>query len=203
MVPRDIVVVGASVGGVEALRLLVSSLPEDLPASIFVVVHVTPSFLSLLPKLISKWGPLPAAHAEDGETIQHGRIYVAPPDRHLQINGGKLSVVSGPKESHSRPAVDPLFRSAAQHCGARSIGIILSGYLADGTAGLAAIKRAGGVAIVQDPGEAAAPSMPKSALAAVEADYIMPANQMGAVLAKLVVQRIKNPRGKLNPALAL
>ena len=184
-------VVGASSGGVEALRSLVSSLPEDLPASIFVVVHVRPSFRSSLPKLLSNWGPLPASLAEDGETIQHGRIYVAPPDRHLLIDGEKLSVVSRPKENNFRPAADPLFRSAAKHCGARSVGIVLSGYLADGTAGLSAIKRAGGVAIVQDPDEAIVPSMPKNALAAVKIDYKLPANQMGAVLVKLAEQRAK------------
>jgi two-component system chemotaxis response regulator CheB len=191
-VARDVVVVGASAGGVEALHSLVSSLPEDLPASIFIVIHVRPSFISLLPELLSKWGPLPAAHAKDGEPIQLGRIYVAPPDRHLLIDGGKLSVVFGPKENHTRPAVDPLFRSAAQHCASRSVGIVLSGHLADGTAGLSEIKRAGGVAIVQDPDEADAPSMPRNALASVEVDYKLPADQIGAILAKLAVQRVKS-----------
>jgi two-component system chemotaxis response regulator CheB len=190
-VTRDVVVVAASAGGVEALRSLVSSLPEDLPASIFVVLHVRPSFLSLLPKLLSKWGPLPASHAEDGETIQHGRIYVAPSDRHLLLDGEKLSVVLGPTENHTRPAADPLFRSAAKHYGARSVGIVLSGYLADGTAGLLEIKRAGGVTIVQDPDEAIVPSMPKNALTAVKVDYKLPADQMGAVLAKLAAQWAK------------
>jgi chemotaxis response regulator CheB len=203
LVTRDVVCVGASAGGVEALRSFVASLPVDLPASIFIVMHVRPSFDSLLPQLLSKWGPLPAAHAKDGETIQHRRIYIAPPDRHLLIDGRKLSVVLGPKKNHTRPAVDPLFKSTAQHCGARSVGIVLSGYLADGTAGLCAIKRAGGVAIVQDPDEAAVPSMPKEAMAYVETDYKLPAHEIGTVLAKLATQGVRNTRRKPNTVLAL
>ncbi|MEW6299650.1 MAG: chemotaxis protein CheB [Thermodesulfobacteriota bacterium] len=141
---RDIVVIGASAGGVEALAQLVRSLPGDLPAALFVVVHFPPQGMSILPHILNRAGPLPAGHASDGESIRPGRIYVAVPDYHLLVKHGHVRVVRGPKEHYSRPAVDPLFRSAAHAYGPRVIGVILSGNLGDGTAGLMAVKAGGG-----------------------------------------------------------
>ena len=164
MARRDIVVVGASAGGVEALGLLVGELPADLPAAVFVVLHVAPDHKSVLPRILSAAGPLPAKHARDGEPIIPGRIYVARPDHHLTLQDGQVRVVKGPRENGHRPAVDALFRTAAHTYGPRAIGVILSGALDDGTAGLIAIKRQGGLAMVQDPDDALVEQMPRSAL---------------------------------------
>jgi len=185
MPTRDIVVVGASAGGVEALIDLVRGLPADLPAAVFVVMHVPAYGVSRLPEILRRSGPLPAAHARDGETIVPGRIYVAPPDRHLLVRLGQIDLSRGPRENHSRPAIDPLFRTAARAYGPRVVGVILSGALYDGSAGLLAVKARGGLAIVQDPGEAAVDSMPRSALRLVEADHILSATAIGATLASL------------------
>lgn len=184
---RDIIVLGASAGGLNALQQLVRGLPADFSATLFVVVHVPPSGPSVLPELLTRAGPLPAAHAVDGESIERGRIYVAPPDRHLILaEAGTIRLSAGPRENHSRPAVDPLFRSAALVYGPRVIGIVLSGALSDGTAGLWEIKQRGGLAIVQDPGEAVYPSMPHSAMDQVPVDYVLPVAEMPQLLAKLV-----------------
>src|SRR5471030_1262436 len=155
MAGHDIIVIGASSGGVEVLTTLVRSLPVDLPAAVFIVLHVRPDAPSLLPSILSRVGRLPAAHAVDGEPIRTGRIYVAPPGRQLYLNKRRVSVEPGPRENMHRPAIDPLFRTAAQHYGTRVIGVILSGALDDGTAGLQAVKEAGGIAVVQNPADAA------------------------------------------------
>ena len=168
---RDIHVIGASAGGVETLAELVRALPADLPASLFVVLHLPPHAISVLPQILSRSGPLPAAHARDREPIGRGRIYVAPPDHHLLIHRDHVRVVRGPRENNCRPAVDPPFRSAARSYGRRVVGVILSGVLDDGTAGLAAIRQRGGVAVVQDPDEARFSGMPTSALELVGADH--------------------------------
>lgn len=185
MASHDIIVVGASAGGVESVRALARGLPADLAAAVFVVVHISPESPGVLPTVLDMAGPLPAAAAREGEPIRAGRIYVAPPDRHLLVEPGRVHVVRGPKENRCRPAVDPLFRSAALAYGARVVGVVLSGALDDGTAGLAAIKERGGLAIVQDPDEAAFPGMPASALANVEVDHRLRLAEIPAVLARL------------------
>jgi two-component system chemotaxis response regulator CheB len=139
----------------------------------------------MLPHILSRVGRLPATHPEDGDALEYGRVYIARPDHHLTVEPGKVRVVHGPTENGCRPAIDPLFRSAARVYGPRVIGIVLTGALDDGTAGLAAVKEAGGVAIVQDPEEAFAPSMPRSARALVAVDHVLPVREMGLLVARL------------------
>ncbi|MBV9330215.1 MAG: chemotaxis protein CheB, partial [Alphaproteobacteria bacterium] len=160
--PR-IVVIGASQGGVEALHGLVERLPGDFAAPILVVIHVGAG-PSILPSILNDIGRLNASHVKNGDAIRPGHIHVAPPDHHLIVVDGRLELSRGPRENWTRPAIDPLFRSAAEAYGADVIGVILSGGMNDGTAGLYEIKRRGGIAVVQDPDEAEAPSMPQSAI---------------------------------------
>lgn len=185
---HNIVVVGASAGGVEALQRLFSQFPPDLQASFFLVLHISPESPSLLASLIDKASPLIAKTAEDGEQIQPGHIYVAPPDFHLLLKPGYIRLHRGPKENRHRPAIDPLFRSAAIAYRAQTVGVILTGYLDDGTSGLLAIKRCGGIAVVQDPDDADYPEMPSNAIAEVEVDYQLPLNKMGSVIRQIVEQ---------------
>jgi two-component system chemotaxis response regulator CheB len=182
---KDIIVIGASAGGVEALQNLVAGLPRGLSASVFVVMHVGPRSRSLLPELLSAAGPLPAVHPADGAAIEHARIYIAPPDRHLVIQPGHVHLSFGPKEQHHRPSINVSFRSAAEAYGSRVTGVVLTGQLDDGTAGLWDIKRRGGVAVVQHPEEAAFPSMPLSALREIEADYTVRLSEMPPLLTRL------------------
>jgi two-component system chemotaxis response regulator CheB len=185
---HDIIVMGASTGGVEALSRVVYGLHADLPAAVFVVLHVPAQSTSALPLILKRAGPLPARHAVDGEPIQPGRIYVAPPDFHLLVELGYVRLVRGPRENRNRPAVDPLFRSAARAYGPRVIGVILTGALNDGTAGLLAVKRRGGLAVVQDPADAFFPSMPESALEYVKTDYCLPLAEIGSTLSRLAYE---------------
>src|SRR5947209_8666814 len=166
---------------------LAETLPENLPASVLVVLHIGAN-PSALPTLLSDSGPNPAAHATDGEPLAHGRIVVAPPDHHLLVQDGKLRLSRGPKEHFTRPAIDPLFRSAAIDCGSRVIGVVLTGNMDDGTAGLQAIKQRGGLAVVQDPATAIAADMPTSALQYVEVDHCAPLESLGGKLGTLVQQ---------------
>jgi two-component system chemotaxis response regulator CheB len=182
---RDIVVVGASAGGVEALTELAAGLPADLRAAVFVVLHVPPRGESQLPVILSRAGALAAALARDGEEIRYGRIVVAPPDRHLLLTRDQVRIVYGPKEHHVRPAVDPLFRSAALAFGPRVIGVVLTGALDDGASGLLAIKREGGMALVQDPETAVVPSMPRTALRYVNADACLPVTELAGKIVTL------------------
>lgn len=182
---RDIVVIGASAGGLEVLKTLVKQLPPDFPAALFIVWHTSPDARSILPQILDKVGPLRAAHAIDREAIVPGRIYIAPSDHHLLIEGNHSRVTKGPKENRFRPAIDPLFRSAAYAHGSRVIGVVLSGALDDGTAGLWTIKLKGGIAIVQDPNEASHPSMPRSALREVEVDYCVSSTEIADLLVRL------------------
>ena len=185
---HDIVVIGASAGGVEAISLLLSQLPRDLKAALCVVMHLARS-RSLLPEILSRAGQLAAVHPEDGDPLEYGHVYVARPDHHLIVEPGRVRVVHGPTENGCRPAVDPLFRSAARAYGSRVIGIVLTGGLDDGTAGLAAVKEAGGIAIVQDPAEAFAPSMPRSARSLVAVDHVLPVREMAPLITELTRER--------------
>jgi len=185
MPKRDILAIGASAGGVEALQTLVSSLPPDLPAALFVVLHLFPTSESFLPRILSRSGPLPAVHPQDGERIEMGKIYVAPPDHHLLVERDHIHLGKGPKEQHQRPCINVTFRSAAQAYEERVAGAVLTGQLDDGTAGLWEIKRRGGVAIVQHPEEAAFPSMPLSALRDVVVDHTLPLARIGPLLTRL------------------
>jgi len=190
MAHHDVVVIGASSGGVEALSKVLGSLPGDLAAAVFVVLHVSPDAPSYLPAILNRAGQIPAAHAVDQEPIRRGRVYVAPPGMQTYVHRGRLAVRRGPVENLHRPAIDPLFRTAAHHYGPRVIGIVLSGALDDGAAGMLAVKRAGGVAIVQDPNDAAFPSMPMRALERIDADFCVPIEQVGALVVELVASGV-------------
>ena len=185
---RNIIVIGASAGGFEAMKQLVASLPSDLDAAVFIVWHMAPEVRGILPQVLNRQKTVLATHAVDNEPIVFNRIYVAPPDRHLILEKGFMRITRGPKENRFRPAVDPLFRSAAYIYGPRVIGVVLSGALDDGTAGLWTIKSRGGLAIVQDPADAEVSSMPESAMAAVHVDYCVPVSQMGALLTTLIAE---------------
>lgn len=171
---HDVVVVGTSAGGVQALKALAAGMPANYGGSIFVVIHTAPDSPGLLPQILERGGPLPARYPDDGEAIEPGHIYLAPPDQHLVIRPGHLHLSRGPRENASRPSVNPLFRSAARSYGPRVVGVILTGTLDDGTAGLIAVEEAGGVTIVQDPDDADFRDMPESALAFVDADHVLP-----------------------------
>ncbi|RKH91957.1 chemotaxis protein CheB [Corallococcus sp. AB045] len=183
---HDIIVIGASMGGVEALTALARQLPGDLAACVLLVLHVPAQHRSYLPEILTRSGPLPAHHPQDGEGLEPGRIYVAPNDRHLLVEPGRVRVMKGPKENGHRPAVDPLFRSAASAHGPRVVGVVLTGALDCGTGGLLAVKREGGLAVVQDPRDALCPDMPRSALEFVAVDHCVPLEDMGALLTRLV-----------------
>ncbi len=182
---HDIIVIGASAGGVEALKDVVKALPADLPAAVIIAIHVFPRSKSLLPQILNDVGRLYASHPADGEAIKQGQVYIAPPDHHLVIEQGHLHLSLGPKEQHQRPCINLTFRSAATAYGERVIGVVLTGQLDDGTAGLWDIKRHGGIAIVQTPEEAMFPSMPLSALREVEVDHTLKLAEIGPLLARL------------------
>lgn len=190
MAHRDLIVIGASAGGVEALKALVGALPPDLPAAVCIVLHLSPHSPSLMPQILSRATALHVLHASDGAPLLPGHIYVAIPDHHLLIEGDRIRVLRGPKENRHRPAADPLFRSAARWHGNRVIGVVLTGSLDDGTAGLHAIKRHGGLAVVQDPFDALYPSMPLSALKEVAVDHTAPLADLGALLGRLAAEPI-------------
>ncbi|HEY2140268.1 MAG TPA: chemotaxis protein CheB [Chthoniobacterales bacterium] len=188
----DIITIGASMGGVEALQSLLAGLPANLQAAVFIVLHIGAAN-SNLPQILSRCGRLPAMHPTDGQPIVKGTVYVAPPDRHLLLAPDHINLSPGPKENRTRPAVNPLFRSAAWTFGPRVAGVILTGTLDDGTAGLAEIKRRGGVAIVQDPLTAFSPSMPENAIEHVDVDYIVALDEMAALLTRVASQQRKEP----------
>jgi two-component system, chemotaxis family, protein-glutamate methylesterase/glutaminase len=179
------IVIGGSAGGIVALQKLVADLPPHLDAAVFVVIHTAPYGHSFLPQVLINAGNLPAQYPGEQEHVRPGIIYVAPPNRHLEIDDGNAILTTGPKENRSRPAINPLFRTAALAHGPQVIGVVLSGLLDDGTAGLWEIKRRGGITIVQAPDDAAHDGMPKSALANVDVDYSVPMSEMGPLLVSL------------------
>lgn len=180
---RDVIAIGASTGGVEALMQLMRALPADLPASVCIVLHV--GAVSHLAGILDRASPLPVKDARNGERLERGRILVAPPNVHMLLHDDHVLLRRGPRENLARPAIDPLFRSAAASFGARVIGVVLTGALNDGTAGLRAIKRCGGIAVVQDPRDAAVPDMPASARKHVAIDHCVPIAAMGDLLVRL------------------
>jgi two-component system, chemotaxis family, protein-glutamate methylesterase/glutaminase len=191
MFARDLIVVGTSAGGVEALQVIARALPGDLAAAVLIVMHTSPEGPSLLPDILGKVAALDVAMAVDAAPLEHGRIYVAPPGHHLLVKGNHIRLSRGPKENRSRPAIDPLFRTAAAAYGPHVVGVILTGMLDDGTAGLAAVKECGGTLVVQAPEEALYPSMPTSALQHVGADFVLPLAEIAPLLARLVAQPMK------------
>jgi len=182
---RDIIVIGTSAGGVEAMIRLVGALPADFAGSIFIVLHYPPQSSSALPEILKRAGPLKACHAVDHMPIEPGQIIVAPPDHHLLVESGHVHVVHGPKENGFRPSIDSLFRSAALRYGRRVIGVILTGLLDDGTAGLLAVKRRGGVVVVQDPEDALFNGMPRSAIKYVNVDHVARLDDIPPLLTRL------------------
>jgi two-component system chemotaxis response regulator CheB len=184
---RDIVVVGASSGGVPMLLDLAEQLPPRFPAAVLIVQHIG-AHPSVLPELLRDSGPNPAVHPVHGQMLEHGTLYVAPPDRHMLLDGNRIRLTHDAKENHARPAIDPLFRSAAIAHGPRVIGTLLSGRLDDGTAGLQAIKACGGLAVVQDPADALEPGMPRSAMDNVAVDHVVTQATLASTLHSLVQQ---------------
>jgi two-component system chemotaxis response regulator CheB len=186
--PDDLylIAIGASAGGVHTISELVGQLPRDLPAAVLVVLHLSPQGRSVLPAILSRAGTLLAVHPRNGEPLKAGKIYVAPPDYHLVVEDGRLRLSRSATENGHRPAIDVTFRTAARAYGPRCVGVVLTGNLDDGTAGLAAIKGCGGIAVVQDPRDALYSSMPESAIAAVAVDHVVPLDLMAPLLVDLV-----------------
>lgn len=199
MPTKDIVVIGGSAGSHTVLRRIVADLPADIPASIFVATHVPTHSSGYLADALARLGPLPVVEAADGQPIERGKIYVAVPDHHLLVVDGTVRLGNGPRENMTRPAIDPLFRSAALSYGPRTVGVVLSGMLNDGASGLRAIKSCGGTAIVQHPLDAQADQMPLAALEVVNADEVAPANILGEVISRVVAEEagaaIEPPKG--------
>jgi two-component system chemotaxis response regulator CheB len=190
MARRDIIVIGTSTGGVEALSQMARGLSAGLPASLFIVCHFPAGATSRLPEILSRAGPLLATHAGDGEPFYPGHIYVAPPDFHLLLGPrGRMRLSRGARENHHRPAIDPLFRTAARYYGPRVIGCVLTGALYDGTAGLMAVRSAGGLAVVQDPGDALMAPMPENAARLAGVDHMVRIEQLAPLLINLVQEQ--------------
>ncbi|WP_052055241.1 chemotaxis protein CheB [Myxosarcina sp. GI1] len=185
---HHVITIGTSAGGIQALKTLVSQLPKNFPASIHVVLHISNEAPSNLPTILKKAGQLSVSFSEDGERIEPGHIYIAPPDFHQILEYDRIRVIRGPRENRMRPAIDPLFRSAAVAYTSYATGVILTGMLDDGTAGLQAIKACGGTAIVQDPKDAAYSSMPESAISNVKVDWVVPLNDIAALLQQRIRQ---------------
>jgi two-component system chemotaxis response regulator CheB len=182
---RDILAIGTSAGGFEALRFLARKLPADFPASILVVIHLSAEFHSSLDAILSRAGPMAASFAEDGEPLRRGHICIAPPKSHLLLDGDRVLLGRGPRENNARPAIDPMFRSIAACCGPRAVGAVLTGTLGDGASGLQALQQCGGITVVQDPADAAYPEMPVNALRAVRPEHVAGLHEMPALLARL------------------
>ena len=190
MARRDLVVVGASAGGVEALRGLLGGLPPDFPAAMLVVLHMPSTGRSALPEILDRSCPLPVHRAVDGAPLQPGTVTVAVPDHHLMVVGDRLLLSRGPRENGHRPAVDVLFRTAARAAGPRAVAVVLSGALDDGTAGMIAVRQRGGVGVAQEPEDAIYASMPTHAIEVASADHVAPVAKMGSLLVELVTEEI-------------
>jgi two-component system chemotaxis response regulator CheB len=191
---RDIIVMGASTGGISALQAIVSAFPEAFPGSVFAVLHTTQDNIGMLPPLMNKVSKVPAFYAVHDTPVLPGRIYLAPPGRHLIVERGSVRLSMGPRENRHRPAIDVLFRTAALAYGPRVVGVVATGHLDDGASGLAAIKQRGGTTIVQNPKNAVAPSMPQSAIEATDVDYVLRLEEIGPKLVALVMGR--EPKAK-------
>ena len=200
MAHRDVVVVGASAGGVEALSQLVSRLPGNLPAAVLITMHVASHATSILPSILERAGSLPCAHAVDGTPILKRRVYVAPPNRHLLMRLGRVALSLGPKENGSRPAVDAMFRAAAREYGRRVVGVVLSGTLDDGTAGLAAIRALGGLCLAQKPDTAMYRGMPQSAISAGVVDAVLDIPAIAALIAREAGPRVPDAQPAVSDA---
>jgi two-component system, chemotaxis family, protein-glutamate methylesterase/glutaminase len=195
MANRDVLAIGTSAGGFDALRFLAGEFPRDFPASVVVAIHLSSQFRSALDAILTQAGPLLASFAVDGEKLERSHIYIAPPERHLLVESGYLRLGSGPRENNARPSLDPLFRSAALCCGPRTVGAVLTGTLGDGAAGLSALKQCGGITVVQDPSDAAYAEMPTTALIRSRPDHVVSLAGMPALFEKLVRQ----PAGQAVP----
>jgi len=196
---HDIIVIGASAGGVSALAQLARQLPVHFPAAVFITIHIPARTPSMLPNILNYAGLLTALHPDDRAEIATGHIYVAPSDHHLLVMQGCIRVVKGPKENRHRPSIDVLFRSAALAYGPRVVGVVLTGSLDDGAAGLLAIHQCGGISVVQDPKDALYPSMPQSALELVDTDYCLPLAKIGPLLTRLAHEQVDAPLSPIMP----
>jgi two-component system chemotaxis response regulator CheB len=195
MANRDLLAIGTSAGGVDALIFLAGQLQRDLPASVLVTIHLPSYARSSLDEVLSRAGPLPASFAKNGEALRKSCIYVAPPDRHLIVDGDRISLGEGPRENSARPAIDPMLRSAAVCCGSRTVGVVLTGTLGDGASGLWTVRQGGGITVVQDPKDAAYAEMPLTALNRAKPDYVARLQDMPALLSRLAQQ----PAGEAQP----
>lgn len=193
---RDIMVIGGSSGATTPLSTILGRFRNDLPAAIFVVLHIPAWGIGMLSTVAAAASGLPVRQAEHGLEIENGHVYLAAPDHHLLLSDGHMLFGRGPRENMVRPAIDPLFRSAALHYGPRVIGVVLSGLLSDGAAGLNAIKRCGGIAVVQDPADALADEMPRRAMEATTVDLCLPGDRLGDVLSELVREQAGTPLPK-------
>ena len=192
MLNRDIIVVGASAGGIEATSDLLVQLPEDIKAAVFVVIHTTSEADGMLASVLDRRCALQTVIAKDEDKISYGNVYVAPPDNHIMLLDGRIRILHGPKENRFRPAIDPLFRSAAVTFSSRVIGIILSGLLYDGVSGLNAIKKCGGIAITQKPEEALFPDLPVNTIANIKVDHVLSVKRMGSLINQLISESVKD-----------
>jgi two-component system, chemotaxis family, protein-glutamate methylesterase/glutaminase len=192
---KKVIVIGGSQGAIEALLRIVPSFPADLSAAILIVVHMPVDSVSILPKVLSRAGSLKACHPKDREILRPGNIYVAPPNYHLTLEGRTICRSKGPRENRHRPAIDPLFRTAARSFGLGVIAILLSGNLDDGSAGIFAVRKLGGIAIVQDPASAQAAGMPQSALDYAGANFVLLPGQIGPKVTELINSREKKMKG--------
>ena len=190
---RDIIALGTSAGGVKALQFLLGKLPAKFDAALLVTIHLAENYVSGFDQILARSGPLPARFARERQTVERGCIYVAPPKCHLLLAGDYLELGYGPRENNARPAIDPMFRSVALCCGSRSIGIVLTGMLGDGAAGLLALKQCGALTVAQEPSDAAFPEMPAAAVRRARPDHVVALAEMPALLKKLVQQPAGDP----------